>query len=82
MACPIGGSNTFHCGLKRPENLTERQVVKLSESQRTNLKTVHAYLMREDFQRFWEYNRASSAGRFLDRWCQRAMPAMELGGVR
>jgi transposase len=29
--------------------------------------------MRDDFQRFWEYERPSWAGKFLDQWCERAM---------
>ena len=37
--------------LKRPENLTEAQTVKLKELLRYNLKAVRAYLLREDFQR-------------------------------
>ena len=61
------------CLLKRPENLTDRQAVKLSELLRTNLQTVRADLMREDFQRFWEYKSATWAKKFLDEWCARAM---------
>jgi len=45
------------CFLKRPGNLTEKQTVKLSELLKYNLRTVRAYLLREDFQRLWEYNR-------------------------
>ncbi|MFV0372267.1 MAG: ISL3 family transposase [Azonexus sp.] len=59
--------------LKRPENLTEAQAVKLSDLLQYNLRSVRAYLMREDFQRFWEYRSAHWAGRFLDEWCTRAM---------
>ncbi len=55
------------------DDLTDKQAVKLSELLRTNLKTVRAYLMREDFQRFWEYRSPVWAGKFLDEWCQRAM---------
>ena len=36
-----------------------------------NLKTVKAYLMKEDFQQFWEYRSAGWAGKFLDAWCRR-----------
>ncbi|GJQ47821.1 MAG: hypothetical protein HKUEN01_02070 [Candidatus Kuenenia stuttgartiensis] len=42
--------------LKRPENLTEKQTVRLSQIVKINLSSIKAYLMREDFQRFWEYN--------------------------
>jgi transposase len=47
------------CFLKRPENLTEKQTVKLSELLKYNLRTVRAYLLREDFQRLWEYKSAA-----------------------
>jgi transposase len=61
------------CLLKRPENLTDRQTVKLDELLKYNLHSVRAYLHREDFQRFWEYQSAAWAGRFLDEWCSRVM---------
>ncbi len=61
------------CLLKRPENLTEQQTVKLSELLRYNLQSVRAYLHREDFQRFWEYQSPFWAGKFLDEWCARVM---------
>ena len=43
------------CLLKRPENLTDKQTVKLSELLEYNLRSMRAYLLPEDFQRFWEY---------------------------
>jgi len=61
------------CFLKRKENLTARQHGKLSELVKMNLRTVRAYLMKEDFQRFWAYKHPAWAGKFLDRWCERAM---------
>ena len=61
------------CLLKRPENLTDKQTVKLSELLQYNLQSVRAYLLREDFQRFWEYRSPHWAGKFLDEWCTRAM---------
>lgn len=59
--------------LKRPENLTEGQAVKLKELLQYNLKSVRSHLMREDFQRLWEYSSPAWAGKFLDAWCTRAM---------
>lgn len=59
--------------VKRPENLTDKQTVKLSELLKYNLRTVRAYLLREDFQRFWEYRSPAWAGKFLDEWTRRAM---------
>jgi transposase len=61
------------CFLKRPENLTDKQTVKLSELLRYNLRTVRAYLLREEFQRLWEYKSAAWAGKFLDEWTTRVM---------
>ena len=66
--------NARWCVLKRPENLTEKQEAKLAQlEQRRNLKTFRAYLLKESFQGFWEYVSPAWAGKFLDRWCTRAM---------
>ena len=59
--------------LKRPENQTEKQALKLKEILQYNLKSVRAHLMKEDFQQFWEYTSPTWAGKFLDQWCTRAM---------
>ena len=74
------------CLLKRRENLTDKQAVKLKELLQYNLRNVKAYLMREDFQRFWTYESATWAGKFLDQWCTRAMrskigPMKEMAGT-
>ena len=61
------------CLLKRPENCTEKQTVKLKELVAINLKTVRAYLLKEDFQRFWNYKSVGWAAKFLDQWCKRTM---------
>lgn len=61
------------CFLKRPINLTVRQVARLAEVVQYNLRTVRAYLMKEEFQFFWEYVSPFWAGRFLDHWCSRTM---------
>jgi transposase len=53
------------CLLKRSENLTEKQTVKLSELLKYNLQSVRAHLLREDFQQFWEYVSPGWAGNFL-----------------
>lgn len=59
--------------LKRPENLTEKQEPKLAELLQYNLRSVRAYLLKEDFQFFWGYVSPYWAGQFLDRWCRRTM---------
>ncbi|MEJ2033262.1 MAG: ISL3 family transposase [Deltaproteobacteria bacterium] len=59
------------CLLKRPENLTDKQVVKLKDLLAANLKTIRAYLLKEDSQRFWRYKSPAWASKFLDDWCER-----------
>ena len=61
------------CLLKRPAHLTDRQTVRLQELLKYNLRSVRAYLQREDFQRFWQYSSPAWAGKFLDEWCTRVM---------
>ena len=59
--------------LKRMENLTDKQVVRLKELLKTNLLSIKAYLMREDFQRFWTYHMPAWAEKFLEDWANRTM---------
>jgi transposase len=59
--------------LKRPENLTKGQAVKLKDLLQYNLKSIRSQLMREDFQQLWEYSSPAWAGKFLDAWCTRTM---------
>ena len=61
------------CLLKRPGNLTDQQRIKLGDVLRYNLKSVRAYLLKEEFQRFWEYDSPAWAGKFLDQWCAGVM---------
>jgi len=65
--------NTRWCLLKNPENLTDNQKVTLKELLACNLKTIRAYLLKEDFQNFWNYKSPTWAGKFLDQWCTQAM---------
>jgi len=73
--------NCPHCGVVVEDvpwstgkhHLTEKQSGRLSELLKMNLRTVKAYLLKENFQRFWEYVRPTWAGKFLDRWCNSAM---------
>jgi len=61
------------CFLKRPDNLTDNQHYTLKELLKYNLKSVKAYLLKEDFQQFWKYVSPVWAERFLDAWCTRVM---------
>jgi transposase len=61
------------CVLKRKENLTFQQQLRLRDLLRYNLQTVRAYLLKEDFQQFWKYSSPRWAGIFLDFWCRQTM---------
>jgi transposase len=61
------------CFLKNPKNLTDDQKVKLKDLLQCNLKTIRAYLLKEDFQNFWEYTSPTWAGKFMDQWCTQVM---------
>jgi len=65
--------NSRWCLLKRWENLTEKQEAKLNDLLKYNLTSVRAYLLKEDFNGFWEYISPAWAEKFLDRWCTRVM---------
>ncbi len=64
--------HTRWCLLKRPGNLTTKQAGRLRDLLRLNLRTVRAYLLKEDFNHFSTYVSATWAGKFLDRWCAMA----------
>jgi transposase len=59
--------------LKNPGNLTDHQSEKLADLLQYNLKTIRAYLLKEEFQLLWEYVSPTWAGKFLDRWCTKVM---------
>jgi transposase len=44
----------------------------MQELLKYNLKSVKAYLMREDFDRFWMYSGKTWTAKFLEQWYQRA----------
>jgi transposase len=64
---------TRWCVLKRKDHLTPQQKFRLHDLLRYNLRTVRAYLLKEDFQQFWKYNSPTWAGMFLDFWCGQTM---------
>ena len=51
-----------------PENLTSNQRIRLRDILKYNLQTVRAYLLKEQFQQFWDYESPAWAGKFLDQW--------------
>ncbi len=59
--------------LKKPENLTSTQGSKLAELLQYNLKSIRSYLLKEEFQLFWQYTSPYWAGVYLDKWCTKTM---------
>ena len=59
--------------LKRPENLTQMQDTKLQELLQYNLKSIRAYLLKEEFQHLWDYVSPAWAGKFIDQWTTKVM---------
>lgn len=59
---------TRWCVLKRKENLTGAQRIRLRDILKYNLQTVRSYLLKEQFQHFWDYDSPTWAGKFLDQW--------------
>jgi len=60
--------------LKRPENLTNEQEKALNALMNKRwLASVRAWLWKEKFQLFWEYDSPYRARRYLQRWCKGAM---------
>jgi transposase len=54
--------------LKRRERLKGPQRGRLRELLAMNLRTVRAYLLKEDLQHLWDYREAVWAGKFLHQW--------------
>ena len=64
---------TRWCVLQRKDHLTPQQKFRLRDLLRYNLRTVRAYLLKEDFPQFWNYNSPTGAGMFLEFWCRQTM---------
>jgi len=65
--------NSRYCFLKRPRNFTIRQAAKLGDLLAYDLRTVRAWMLKESFDGFWQYNSPRWAGWYLKKWCARAM---------
>jgi transposase len=59
--------------LKRRQNLSRREKGRMRELVAINLRSVRAYLLKEEFQRFWKYRSLVSATGFLEDWIRLAM---------
>ena len=64
---------TRWCVLKRKENLTGNQRIRLRDILKYNQQTVRAYLLKEQFAHLWNYDSPTWAGKFLDQWIALAM---------
>ena len=58
--------------LKSPENLTEPQAAKLADLVKANLRSVRAYLLKEELRQLWDFFSPAHACAFLVGWCHRA----------
>lgn len=61
-------TRTRWCLLKRPEHLNPREEIKLADLLRANLRTVRAYLLKEELGLFWTWTGVIWARHFLHRW--------------
>lgn len=59
--------------LKNKKNLDEDQGISLRELLKYNLKTMRAYLLKEEFNQLWGYSSSVWAGKFLDKWTTKTM---------
>jgi transposase len=66
-------SKSRYSYLKRPENLTDNQRDKLTDVLQYDLKSNRAYLLKESFDGFWQYNSPYWARWYMKKWCTRAM---------
>lgn len=65
---------TRYIWLKNPENLTGKQRSRLGHLEKLNLRCNRAYLLKESFREFWDYERKGWAKRFLKKTHSRLKP--------
>jgi len=61
------------CLLKRPEHLRPREEIKLADLLKANLRTVRAYLLKEDLEQVWTWTGVRVAAKYLHRWFHKAL---------
>lgn len=54
--------------LRNPENLTDKQRARLGHLEKLNLRCNRAYLLKESFREFWNYERKGWARKYLKKW--------------
>jgi transposase len=62
-----------YCFLKRVENLSEKQSIRLKDLLKLDLQSVKAYLYKQSFEMFWQYKSPYWANLFLEKWCNSVM---------
>ncbi len=67
--------NTRFLFLKNQENLSKKQLMILKK---THLKTVKAYLLKEEFRTLYNMTSIKQAKRFIQAWCQKAQDLNDL----
>ena len=65
--------NSRYCFLKRPRHLTIKQAAKLGDLLAYDLRSISAWMLKESFDGFWQYNSPRWAKWYLKKWCTRAM---------
>lgn len=61
------------CLLKRPAHLRPREEIKLADLLKANLRTVRAYLLKEDLEQVWTWTGVRVAAKYLHRWFHQAL---------
>jgi transposase len=61
------------CLLKRPEHLRPREEIKLADLLKANLRTVRAYLLKEDLEQVWSWTTVRVAAKYLHRWFHKVL---------
>lgn len=59
---------TRYLWLKNAENLTEKERRRFGYLEKLNLRCNRAYLLKEAFREFWNYERRGLAKKFLNKW--------------
>jgi transposase len=59
--------------LKNIKNQTTSQLAKLKDLEKYNLKAMKCRILREAFNKFWQYQSVTWAKKFLQQWVTRGM---------
>ena len=65
-------TGTKYLWLRRPQEMTAEQHDAFRTLHRSDLKVARAWLLKEQFRRFWDYTYLSAARKFFARWFWRA----------